>query len=289
MPSACAPSPGLAGPARRALAPLNAAGALLLLTAGALVTSTDSGLAVPDWPLSFGRWMPEMTGGVFYEHGHRMIGAAVGLSILLMAGLTQWEEARPGVRRLAWWTLALTLFQGALGGVTVFLGTPLSTSAAHAVIGQTVFCLLVVMAELMSPAPELEGPAPSRGLRAAAAAAVAALWTQLVLGAVLRHGGSGIAWHVAGAVPATAACLWAVCAALSERRESGLRGPAWTLAALLSLQLLLGSAAAAFRLVPSPRTSYPMIAAASIHLVTGALLLGAAVLLAARLRRAERA
>jgi heme a synthase len=285
MPSASAPSVGLA---RRALAPLNAAGTLLLLTAGALVTSTDSGLAVPDWPLSFGRWMPEMTGGVFYEHGHRMIGAAVGFCVLLMAALTQWEEARPGVRRLAWWTLALTVSQGVLGGVTVYLGTPVATSAAHAVIGQTVFCLLVLMAELMDPAPALEGGAPSAGLRAATAAAVAALWAQLVLGAVLRHGGSGVAWHVAGAVPATVASLWAACAALSERRESALRGPAWTLAALLAFQLLLGSAAAAFRLVPSPRTSYPMIAAASMHLVTGALLLGTAVLLAARLRRAER-
>lgn len=283
MATACAPRPG---PLRRALAPLNAAAALLLLTAGALVTSTDSGLAVPDWPLSYGKWMPEMTGGVFYEHGHRLIASGVGLLILLMAALTQWEEARPGVRRLAWWTIALTLFQGALGGLTVYLGTPLSTSAAHAVIGQTVFCLLVVMAELVDEAPALEGPAPSTGLRAASATAAAALWAQLVLGAVLRHGGSGIAWHVAGAALAAAAALWAACAALFERREPRLRGPAWALAALLGLQLLLGSAAAAFRLVPSPRTSYPMIAAASIHLVAGALLLGTAVLLAARLRRA---
>lgn len=283
MPSACAPSL-----LRRTLAPLNAASALLLLTAGALVTSTDSGLAVPDWPLSYGKWMPEMTGGVFYEHGHRMIGAGVGFTILLMAALTQWEETRPDVRRLAWWTLALTLFQGVLGGLTVFLGTPVATSAAHAVIGQTVFCLLVLMAELLEPAPLLEGAAPSAGLRAASAAAVAALWGQLVLGAVLRHGGSGIAWHVAGALVATAAALWASCAALFERREAGLRGPAWALASLLGLQLLLGAAAAGLRLVPSPRTSYPMIAAASIHLVTGALLLGTSVLLAARLRRAGR-
>lgn len=282
MASACAPD---VGAARRALGPLNAAAVLLLLTAGGLVTSTASGLAVPDWPLSYGKWMPEMTGGVFYEHGHRVLASGVGFLILLMAFLTQWEEARPGVRRLAWWTLALTVVQGALGGVTVYYGLPVQTSAAHAVIGQSVFCLVVVMADLLDP--PVEAPAASAGLRLAVAAAVAALWCQLVLGAVLRHGGSGVAWHVAGAVPAALAALWAACATLSERREDALRGPAWALAGLIGLQLLLGSATAAFRLLPSPKTSHPMIATATIHLAVGALLLASAVLLASRVWRAR--
>jgi heme a synthase len=93
MPSACAPR---IGPVRRALGPLNAAAAMLLLVAGGMVTSTDSGLAVPDWPLSYGKWMPEMTGGVFYEHGHRMIASGVGFLIMMMAFAAQREETATG-------------------------------------------------------------------------------------------------------------------------------------------------------------------------------------------------
>ncbi|HEY0591374.1 MAG TPA: COX15/CtaA family protein, partial [Thermoanaerobaculia bacterium] len=58
---------------------------LFLIFAGAMVTSTGSGLAVPDWPLSYGMLMPPMVGGIFYEHGHRMIATAVGLLTLIQA------------------------------------------------------------------------------------------------------------------------------------------------------------------------------------------------------------
>lgn len=283
MLTASAPS---VGAARRTLAPLNAAACLLLLVAGGMVTSTDSGLAVPDWPLSYGRWLPTMTGGIFYEHGHRMIASGVGFLILVMAFITQREEVRPGVRRLAWATLALTCLQGVLGGVTVFYGLPTAVSAAHATIGQTVFCLIVAMADLVvEPAPRIEKPLGS--LRWAAGTAVAALWLQLVLGSVLRHGGSSLSWHVAGAVIASTAAFWAACKALFERREAALRGPAIALASLLLLQLLLGAATAAFRITPSPRTSYAMIGTATTHLAVGAFLLATTTLLLVRCLRAE--
>jgi len=275
-----------AGALRRALAPLNAAAALLLLTAGAMVTSTDSGLAVPDWPLSYGQWLPRMTGGVFFEHGHRMIAAGVGFLILVMAAVTQWEERRPGVRRLAWATLALVILQGVLGGVTVYYDLAVSTSAAHAVLGQTLFCLLIAMAELVNEAP-VPADAPAGGLLGASLLALAALWAQLVLGAVLRHGGSGIVWHVLGAAVASTAALWAGCRTMVERREPSLRAPAAALLSLLLLQLLLGAGAAAFRLLPEPRASRAMIAVATSHLAVGAFLLGTAAMLATRLWRLE--
>lgn len=273
-----------AGALRRALAPLNAAAALLLLTAGAMVTSTDSGLAVPDWPLSYGQWLPRMTGGVFFEHGHRMIAAGVGFLILVMAGVTQWEERRPGVHRLAWATLALVILQGVLGGVTVYYDLAVSTSAAHAVLGQTLFCLLIAMAELVNE-EAVPADAPAGGLLGASVLALAALWAQLVLGAILRHGGSGIVWHVLGAVVASSAALWAACRTMIERREPSLRAPAAALLALLLLQLLLGAGAAAFRLLPEPRASRAMIAVATSHLAVGAFLLGTAAMLATRLWR----
>ena len=75
---------------------------LALIVAGGLVTSTESGLSVPDWPLSYGRLMPPMVGGVFYEHGHRMVATAGGL---LSIGLAVWlsrRERRAWVRRLGW-------------------------------------------------------------------------------------------------------------------------------------------------------------------------------------------
>ena len=282
MTTACAPK---AWALRRTLAPLNAAAALLLLAAGGMVTSTASGLAVPDWPLSYGQWLPRMVGGVFFEHGHRLIATAVGFLVLSMALLTQWEEPRLAVRRLAWTTLFLVILQGLLGGVTVLYGLPVAISSAHAVLGQTVFCLLVAMGEFVGDDAGIRADKPAGGLGGASALALGALWCQLVLGAVLRHGGAGIGGHVIGAVLASTAVLWAACRTMIERREPLLRGPAAALLALLILQLLLGAGAAALRLTPEPRASRAMIAIATSHLVVGALLLGTAVLLTTRLLR----
>src|SRR6478672_1465752 len=67
---------------------------LFLIFAGAMVTSTGSGLAVPDWPLSYGMLMPPMVGGIFYEHGHRMAAAAVGFLTLVLAFWTWRTEPR---------------------------------------------------------------------------------------------------------------------------------------------------------------------------------------------------
>src|SRR6266576_2876362 len=78
---------------------------LLLIFAGAMVTSTGSGLAVPDWPLSYGMVMPPMVGGIFYEHGHRMIAATVGFLILVQALALQFFEPKKYVRKLGWASL----------------------------------------------------------------------------------------------------------------------------------------------------------------------------------------
>src|SRR4029077_9654181 len=97
---------------------LVAASTLFLIFVGAMVTSTGSGLAVPDWPLSYGMLMPPMVGGIFYEHGHRMAASAVGLLTLALALWTARTETRAGVRRLAWAALAAVILQGVLGGIT---------------------------------------------------------------------------------------------------------------------------------------------------------------------------
>src|SRR3990167_8440017 len=118
-----------------------AAAAFGLLVAGGLVTSTDSGLAVPDGPLSYGTWFPPMVGGIRYEHGHRMIAGVVGLVILGLA-LWLWRiESRHWVRRLGWLVLGGVVAQALLGGLTVLWLLPPSVSIAHACLGPSVFIL----------------------------------------------------------------------------------------------------------------------------------------------------
>ena len=109
-----------------------AASTLILIAAGGLVTSTGSGLAVPDWPLSYGMLMPPMVGGVFYEHGHRMIATAVGFLTVILAIWTWRVENRLWVKRLAGIALAAVVLQGLLGGLTVIFLLPTPVSVSHA-------------------------------------------------------------------------------------------------------------------------------------------------------------
>src|SRR5271165_7031369 len=90
---------------------------LLLVVAGGLVTSNDAGLSVPDWPLSYGKLMPKMDGGIFFEHGHRMVATTVGLLTIILAVWLWRVEKRPWMRRLGWAALAAVIAQGLLGGM----------------------------------------------------------------------------------------------------------------------------------------------------------------------------
>src|SRR6202166_872841 len=96
----------------------------LLLIAGALVTSNDAGLSVPDWPLSYGSLTPPMVGGIFYEHGHRVIASFVGLLSIVLAVWLWRVEPRRWVRRLGWAALGAVVAQGLLSGLTVLFFLP---------------------------------------------------------------------------------------------------------------------------------------------------------------------
>src|SRR5262252_8567588 len=124
---------------------MTAGATLVLIFVGALVTSTGSGLAVPDWPLSFGQVFPAMVGGVLYEHGHRLAASTVGLLTLVLAVWVVVAEPRAGVRGLAVAMLVAVILQGVLGGVTVLYKLPLAVSVTHACLAQTFFCLAVTM------------------------------------------------------------------------------------------------------------------------------------------------
>ena len=104
---------------------------IFLISAGASVTSTGSGLAVPDWPLSFGTLFPEMKGGVIFEHGHRVIA---GIVLVMYMVLTFWlfrSERRTWVKRLALAAFFALILQAVLGGVTVLLKLPTAVSVSH--------------------------------------------------------------------------------------------------------------------------------------------------------------
>lgn len=182
-------------PWRHRFSVLTAVCTLALIFIGGLVTSTGSGLAVPDWPLSYGMLMPPMVGGVFYEHGHRMAASLVGCLTLALALWTSRTESCRGVRRLAWLALAAVVLQGVLGGLTVLFLLPTPISVTHACLAQTFLCLTVALAYATSREwlQTGERTVDHAGLRAAAFTAAGLVYTQLVLGALMRHTGAGLA------------------------------------------------------------------------------------------------
>src|SRR4051812_41887334 len=171
-----------------------AASTLFLIFAGAMVTSTGSGLAVPDWPLSYGMLLPPMIGGIFYEHGHRMIAAAVGFLTVIQAIWLQRREPKRFVRLLGWTAVGAVIAQGLLGGLTVLFLLPPAISIAHAGLAEIFFCLNVSIAFFTSDAftrlrQHERGDAPVGWTTAL----VAVVYTQILIGAVMRHLGAGLA------------------------------------------------------------------------------------------------
>lgn len=273
---------------------------LFLVFVGGLVTSTGSGLAVPDWPLSYGMVMPPMVGGIFYEHGHRMVAATVGFITLVLAFWTHFGESRRGVRRLAWAGLALVITQGLLGGLTVIFLLPTPVSVAHACLAQTFFCVTIALAYVTSR--EWADPSPradTAGVRTAAVVATVVVFTQLFLGALMRHTGAGLAIpdfplafgrlvpplgdpavaihysHRLGAVAVTLAVFW-LAARCRRSGDSSLLAHALVAAALVVVQVALGAAAVLTGKAVVPTTA---------HVAVGAAVLGSCWLLLLRSRR----
>jgi heme a synthase len=187
-----------------------AACVFLLLIAGALVTSTQSGLAVPDWPLSYGKVMPPMVGGILYEHGHRLVAAAVSTLVGLEMAALFFFESRKTVKILGAVAFGAILLQALLGGLTVLFLLPPAVSSAHAALAEIVFALTAVVALMCSrtwaqltartsplsleenPKISLKGEEARRAFRWVVLA-TAAVYVQIVLGAVMRHTGAGLA------------------------------------------------------------------------------------------------
>ncbi|MBI4000030.1 MAG: COX15/CtaA family protein [Candidatus Omnitrophica bacterium] len=162
----------------------------LLIIAGGLVTSTQSGLSVPDWPLSYGKLMPPMVGGVRYEHTHRMIASLVGIMTLVLALWLGFKESRTWVRCAGIAAFGAVVVQGILGGLTVMYLLPAPISIFHACLAQTFFALIVSLAFFTSREWfSAEGKAGSNfsELKQPLVMMVTLVYLQLILGATLRH------------------------------------------------------------------------------------------------------
>ena len=203
------------------------AATLLLLIAGGLVTSTESGLSVPDWPTTYGQNMftfplSRWVGGIRFEHSHRLIAATVGFLTVCLAAWLLLAERRRWVKVLGGVAVFAVCLQGVLGGLTVRYLLPTPISVAHACLAQTFFCLTLAMAIFTSrswtegfgassasraglrdpegkrTAAEGRGGLAKRSARGFspsswATLCFAVLYVQLVLGAWMRHSAAGLA------------------------------------------------------------------------------------------------
>jgi cytochrome c oxidase assembly protein subunit 15 len=281
---------------------------LLLVTAGGMVTSTSSGLSVPDWPTTYGHQMfsfplSQMVGPIFYEHGHRLIASAVGL---LTIGLAIWlwrADPRPWVRRLGWLALAAVIVQGVLGGVTVLLLLPDIVSISHAGLAQIFLCLTLTIALVTSNGwrRPVRPPVDDASLRRLLVTLTALVYVQILLGATMRHTAAGLAipdfplsygrlippyWtegiaihfaHRVGGLVVTAVAIWAFA---SIRRHHVARPelsrPAWLLMIVVLTQVTLGAFVVLTGRQPIVNT---------LHVATGGIVLMTALFLTLRAYR----
>jgi len=285
-------------------AKLVAASTVLLIAAGGMVTSTGSGLSVPDWPNSYGYFMfsfplDKMVGGIRYEHSHRLIASTVGFLTIILAAWTWRVEPRRWVRRLALAALGAVILQGLLGGLTVLFFLPAPISIGHAGLAQLFFCLTLSVALFTSPGWRATAdPVDDPLLRRLAATTTAMIYCQILLGATIRHVGAGLAipdfpfafghllppqWSgaiavhfahrvgallVTTAIVATSAHVW-----YRHGRRRELARPATLLVVFVGVQITLGAFVVWSGLQPVINTA---------HVVNGALVLGTSVVLTLR-------
>jgi cytochrome c oxidase assembly protein subunit 15 len=259
---------------------------ILLLIAGALVTSNEAALSVPDWPLSYGTLTPPMVGGIRYEHSHRVIAGVLGLLSIVLA---VWVWAKDERRWLRWFTViavAGIAAQAVLGGEVVRQLLHYWLPVAHACFAQIVFAALLSIAVFtsrwwISDQPQLEDTrSPSIHFLAIANAAV--IYLQVILGAGFRHKEIPVWPHMVGALIVLGMVIW-LAAVLRRRFEksAAISKTRILLHAILGTQLLLGLGAYWSRLTTAdaPQPMPLMVTLTVLHTVVGAILFGVSVLI----------
>ncbi len=255
-----------------------------LILAGGLVTSHEAGLAVPDWPLSYGQLMPPMVGNIFWEHGHRMIAGSVGILTLILTLWIQFATQCSRIKKLAWAALGAVILQALLGGLTVLLMLPHAVSIFHACLAQTFFCLTVALAYFLRPDTiKTEGStsqAPQKnltGLSKLCRIAFAAAYLQLILGAIIRHTSKGVVFHIVWAFVVIALLFVTTRSVMltAPERKGAVRA-SMALSFLVITQFFLGLGAFIYTqvLARGYAPSNSEVFFASAHHTNGALILG---------------
>jgi cytochrome c oxidase assembly protein subunit 15 len=283
----------LSTPYNRALhrfATLVAVCGFALLVAGALVTSNDAGLAVPDWPTAFGALLriPSLAGAARLQFAHRLLAQLVGALTIVLAVWLSRTDRRGWVRKLGWAALATVVAQGVMGGLMVLNRLPAGLSAAHATLAQTYFCLAVALSVFTgrrwTQEPRMDLPCKRPSVQTLTLLAVAAVYLQVILGAEARHGAIKLLPHILSAAIVAFLVLWTIVRVLTDYAQvDALRRPAVVLLALLMVQLALGFAAWATLLQWDHGAGGPaVVAATTSHVGIGALVLATTLVLAIR-------
>lgn len=274
---------------------------LLHIKLGAIVTSTGSGMAFADWPLSEGSvWPPGMDKPKYIEHVHRVSGTLLGLFSLLLVWFVWRNDSRVWLRRLTVLFVVLVTVQGVFGGLGVLYGnmetgaTWAPAAIVHGTLAQPTLCMAAFLAFALSDAWKERLRVPpqyAKSARLLAGIAFGLVFLQIAVGAVVRHtNATGLLWlHVFSAVLVSVAIL------ISTSYNSGKFGAAspgirklgiwiWV---LLMTQLVLGFATLLVRHPKDPsnidRIAHNTIASA--HVVVGASVFVIATLLLARVWR----
>jgi cytochrome c oxidase assembly protein subunit 15 len=268
----------------------------VVITAGALVTSNDAGLSVPDWPTSFGYLVkvPHFVGGIRYEWSHRMVAGTLVSLTLAIAIWTLLVERRRWLRWLAVGAFCTVIAQAVLGGLTVLFFQPPAVSTAHATVAQTFFCIAVAIAlftgrKWVEEQPRVKVDSGRPSLFTLTLLSVFVLYVQLILGGMFRH--HGMSWwpHVANAVIVSFVLAWTAIRAISVYSSiEAVRRPAIVMLSLLITQLCLGFAAFLTRVAwgrDSLQPELPMVASTVAHVAVGALLLATTVILSIQVWR----
>lgn len=256
-----------------------------LLIAGALVTSNDAALSVPDWPLSYGTLTPPMVGGIRYEHTHRVIAATVGLLTIVLAFLLWRKDERRWVRNLGFAAIGVVIAQGVLGGLTVLLYLHYGMPVAHACLAQIFFGIIVSLAVFTSrwwtsERPQLDDRG-SPSIHTLATLNAVVIFLQVVLGAGFRHRDIPVWPHVAGAMVVLGMVTWTA-VVLRKRFEQSreISKARILLHAIFGAQFLLGIGAWWSRVITAdaPQPMPVMVTLTVVHTVVGALLFALSVI-----------
>lgn len=274
------------------LALLTACATFPLLFIGGLVTSKGAGLAVPDWPTTFGYNMflypwSKMVGDIFYEHSHRLVASGVGLLTIALALALWFRERRTWLRWLGLAALALVIVQGVIGGLRVVL-LEHTLAIIHACFAQAFFALTVCLAFFTSREWRRDSntlPLTDGGrLRRLCVLTTVLIYIQAIFGAILRHTGTRLDAHLLIAGLVAFHVIFVVLRVMRQHSDQPrLMRPALILGVLLIIQLLLGlgSYLGKYTTLFDPSAGV-VVALTTTHLVIGALMLVTALILILR-------